>query len=65
MDSFINHSIDQIICDGKKSEDEESGEEEEKSDRDIMLVEVMHSEKKQYILAIDSSKDNENMEIVA
>lgn len=47
LDSFINHSIDQIICDGKKSKDEESDEEEdEKLDRDILLIEVMQTEKK-------------------
>jgi hypothetical protein len=47
LDSFINHSIDQIICDGKKSKDEESEEEEdEKSDRDILLIEVIQTEKK-------------------
>jgi hypothetical protein len=46
LDSFINHSIDQIICDGKKSKDEDSEEEEEKSDRDILLIEVMQTEKK-------------------
>ncbi len=47
LDSFINHSIDQIICDGKKSKDGESEEEEdEKSDRDILLIEVIQTEKK-------------------
>ena len=72
LDSFINHSIDQIICDSKKIEvDEESGDEnqsnedEGKSDREILLIEVIQTDKKLFLLQPESSKESENMEIVA